>query len=65
MRELSVALIYIAMLVFDSAMVSGAIWLVITRDWSAWWILAAVFFCFGSNPKYLIATAFNTEVREP
>lgn len=65
MNIIAVAAIYIGMLAFDAAMLSGTCWLIVAHDWSTWWVLAAVFICFGSNLKYIIATAYGTEVREP
>lgn len=64
MNAIAVILIYLAMLVFDAAVLAGTVYLIITDGWSTWWMLAAVLICAGSNPKYIIATALGTEARE-
>lgn len=65
MNGIAIAAIYIGMLIFDATLLCATGWLIVQYQWSAWWILAAVFICAGSNPKYIIATACNTEPREP
>lgn len=50
----SVVIIYIAMLIFDAAAIAGCAYLIVSYNWSAWWMLVAIFIAAGSNPRSLL-----------
>jgi len=54
MSQLPLLMIYTGMLIFDFAVLAGTAYLIAKHNWSAWWMLLAVFMCAGSNPKRLI-----------
>lgn len=54
MSSIALVIIYALMLVFDAAVIGGTVWLIVERNWSAWWVLAAYLFAAGSNPKNMI-----------
>jgi uncharacterized membrane protein YhaH (DUF805 family) len=65
-NALSVAAIYIGMLVFDAIVLIGTVLLIKDYDWSAWWMLLAVIMCTGSNPKIaLTALEWRNKNEQP
>ena len=48
--NVTILLIYTAMLIFDFAILAGACYLIAERGWSSWWLLLAVVIALGSNP---------------
>lgn len=54
MKFLSIALIYLFMLVFDAGVLYGAFYLITEKNWSEWTFLAAVIIGMGSYPASFI-----------
>lgn len=50
MKDFVILLAYVAMLLFDTAIFGGCVWLVGWHGWSAWWFLVAIFIAMGSAP---------------
>lgn len=64
MSAVALIAIYVSMLAFDAAVLAGAGYLIAERGWSAWWMLAAVIICAGSNPRNIIAAWRATHTTE-
>lgn len=64
MTGAQVCVMYLAMIVFDAAVLAGTAWLIGWHGWSAWWMVLAIMACLGANPKYLIATATGNKAAE-
>jgi len=45
---------YIAMLIFDLAVLAGTAYLITEHKWSEWWLVLAVLMCNGSSPRKFI-----------
>lgn len=54
MSAAAIIIIYACMLAFDLAVLAGTAYLITEKNWSAWWMLLAVFMCLGSNPKTMV-----------
>ena len=55
---------YIAMLVFDAAVLAGFIYLIVEKNWSPWWFALALFIMMGSLPKTFLKFYQEMERRE-
>jgi hypothetical protein len=64
MNAAAIVLIYCGMLAFDAAVLGGTVYLIAERGWSAWWMLAAVIICAGSNPRRPIDAVRGTPVTD-
>lgn len=54
MSMIPLVLIYLGMLAFDFGIIAGSVYMVAAHGWSAWWVLAGVIICIGSNPMNVI-----------
>lgn len=59
-----IAIIYMFMLVFDLAVVAGAVWLIGWNGWSPWWMLMAALVMLGSSPSSMIKAWKSTKDEE-
>lgn len=49
-----VVLIYFFMLLFDSAIIAGTVWLIGWQGWNPWWMALAMLLVGGSWPGPII-----------
>lgn len=49
------AIIYIAMSLFDLAIIAGTVYLIDQRGWSAWMLLLMMLIIAGSNPTKFVS----------
>lgn len=61
-QSVAVVAVYFGMLLFDAFIMAGAAYLVARHEWSAWWVLAAIFVCAGSNPARAIKAITGCQV---
>jgi len=57
LNPIALIVIYALMLAFDLSVLAGTVYMIAREGWSAWWLLAAVLICAGSNPRRLILAA--------
>jgi hypothetical protein len=48
------AIMYIFMLAFDLAVLSGTAWLIVEHQWSKWWLAFSLLLCIGVSPSSYI-----------
>lgn len=65
MKPVAIFLMYIGMLVFDTTVLAGTVYLIEERGWSAWWVLAAVIIGSESSPRRIIETASGLTAKAP
>lgn len=41
--------VFLGVILYNLAIIAGAVYLIAERDWSAWWMLAAVFLLAGGS----------------
>lgn len=63
MNPIALILIYAVMIIFDGGILAGTVWLIVEKDWSAWWLLAAVIIMSGSNPRRLILASQGIDAK--
>ncbi len=61
MNWVGIILIYTVMMLFDFAVLAGTAYLIAVYDWSAAWMILAVFLCGTSSPTSMIKAVTTKE----